>query len=154
MLSEEERREIAVEASRYPEPRAACVDALKVVQRHRGFVSDEALAAVAHALGMSAAELDGVATFYNQIFRHPVGQNVLHVCDGVMCWMQGAPALQKHLREHHGLAVGGTAEDGRLTLLVAPCLGLCHRAPALLLNGNPEGEVSPERLDRILARLS
>ncbi|MFA5531048.1 MAG: NAD(P)H-dependent oxidoreductase subunit E, partial [Thiohalomonadaceae bacterium] len=77
MLSEAEREEITQEAARYPERRAACIEALKIVQRHRGFVADEALAEVAALLGMSTAELDGVATFYNQILRCPVGRHLL-----------------------------------------------------------------------------
>ena len=151
MLSDREREEITEELKRHAAPRGACVDALRIVQNHRGFVPDEALHALAELLGMSVAELDGVATFYNQIFRRPVGRHVLHLCDGVMCWMQGAPALYAHLREHHGIAAGETTPDGSLTLLPAPCLGQCHRAPALLLDGEPHGDITPQRLDTLLA---
>lgn len=153
MLSEAEREEITQEAARYPERRAACIEALKIVQRHRGFVADEALAEVAALLGMSTAELDGVATFYNQILRCPVGRHLLHLCDGVMCWMQGEPALRAHLQAQHALQAGVTSADGRVTLLNTPCLGLCHQAPAALVDGEPETGLTPERLDVLLARL-
>lgn len=153
MLSEAERKAIMAEAGRYPEARAACIDALKIVQRHQGFVSDAALAEVAALLGMSTAELDGVATFYNQILRRPVGRHVLHLCDGVMCWMQGEPRLRAHLRAAHALDAGDTSADGRVTLLDTPCLGLCERAPAALMDGEPQGELTPAALDALLSRL-
>lgn len=153
MVSEAERNAIIAEVGRYPEPRAACIDALKIVQSHQGFVSDAALAEVAALLGMSTAELDGVATFYNQILRRPVGRHVMHLCDGVMCWMQGEPRLRAHLREAHGLNPGDTSTDGRITLLDTPCLGLCEQAPAALLDGEPHGELTPEALDALLSRL-
>ena len=77
MLTPEERTEIEAEFPHYPNRKAVCIDALKIVQRHRGWVSDEALRDIGELLGMSADDLDGVATFYNLIFRRPVGRHVI-----------------------------------------------------------------------------
>ncbi|KPV40498.1 NADH dehydrogenase [Thiohalorhabdus denitrificans] len=152
MLSEAERQAIAEERERWADPRAAGVEALKAVQEHQGWVSDEALAEAAEVLGMPVAELDGVATFYNLIFRKPVGRHVILVCDSVSCWLVGQEPLYAALQQRLGIAPGQTTEDGRFTLLPVCCLGRCERAPALLIDGEPVGDVSPERLDDLLER--
>ena len=99
MLTEEERREIEAELARYPDKRAVCIDAMKIVQRHRGWVSDENVRDIGELLQMTAAELDGVATFYNLIFRKPVGRHVIMFCDSVSCWIMGCDRVRDHLRQ-------------------------------------------------------
>ncbi|HEX8948005.1 MAG TPA: NAD(P)H-dependent oxidoreductase subunit E, partial [Dissulfurispiraceae bacterium] len=89
MLTEEERREIESELRQYKSTRAACVDALKIVQRHRGWISDTGVRDAADALRMTTDELDSVATFYNLIFREPVGRHVILICDTVSCYIMG-----------------------------------------------------------------
>ena len=153
MLSEAERRAIIAERDRWADPRAAGVEALKAVQEGQGWVSDEALAEVAELLGMPLAELDGVATFYNLIFRKPVGRHVILVCDGVSCWIRGQEKLFGALQDRLDVAPGQTTGDGRFTLLPICCIGRCDRAPALLVDGEPVGDVSPEGLDALLERL-
>ncbi len=156
MLSPEERAEIEEEAKRYPTRRALCIDAMKVVQKHRGWVSDEALADVAALLGMTPDELDGVATFYNLVFRAPVGRHVVLVCDSVSCWIMGAPRLRDRLCRELGVALGGTSADGRFTVLPVVCLGACDRAPAMMvdddLHGDLDPDVDPRRLPAALER--
>ncbi|HEU4618196.1 MAG TPA: NADH-quinone oxidoreductase subunit NuoE [Gammaproteobacteria bacterium] len=150
MLSHQEIHEIEHELSGYDSTRAACIEALKVVQRHRGWVSDEHLEDVAALLGMSPTELDGVATFYNLIYRRPVGRHVLHFCDSVSCWLLGAEGLAAHLRERYGAPSGHTTGDGRLTVLPIPCLGACDRAPAILVDGELHTDLDAPRLDEVL----
>ena len=86
--------------------RAVCVEALKIVQQHRGWVSDESIADVAEALQMTPAELEGVATFYNIIFRKPVGRHVILLCDSVSCWIMGCERLREHLQCTIGYRAG------------------------------------------------
>ena len=80
-LSAAEREEIEAEAAHYPRRDAVCIEALQIVQRHRGWVSDDSIAALAAYLGMEAAQVDAVATFYNRIFRQPVGRKVIYLCN-------------------------------------------------------------------------
>ena len=96
MLAPEERTEIEAEFPHYPNRKAVCIDAMKIVQKHRGWVSDEALRDIGELLGMSDADLDGVATFYNLIFRQPVGRHVIYLCDSVSCWIMGADRQCRH----------------------------------------------------------
>ena len=153
MLSPEERQEIEAELAHYPDPRAACIDALKIVQRHRGgWVSDEALNDVAERLAMSAAELDGVATFYNLIFRRPVGRHVILLCDSVSCWILGYEALREQLRTHLGIGFGETTGDGRYTLLPIACLGACDHAPVLMIDADLHLDLDTGRLGALLER--
>ena len=152
MLTPEERFEIEQELAHYDRKRAACIDALKIVQRRRGWVPDDALRAIAELLEMSVDELDGVATFYNLIYRRPVGRHVVHVCDSVSCWLLGADAITERLRERYGVSPGRTDADGRFTVLPIPCLGCCDRAPAMLVDGILHADLTPERLDEALER--
>lgn len=151
MLTEQEISEITVEASHYEEKRAASIEALKIVQRHRGWVSDETLREVADLLEMTADELDNVATFYNLIFRRPVGRHVIQMCDSVSCWILGYESIYEHLRERLGIAFGETTADGEFTLIPNPCLGCCDRGPALLIGDDLHTHLTPERIDTILA---
>jgi NADH-quinone oxidoreductase subunit E len=152
MLTEEQRREIQTEIACYPNPRAACVEALKVVQQSERWVSDPALEEVAALLGMSTDELDNVATFYNLIFRRPVGDHVILVCDSVSCWVVGYEQLRAALEERLEVGFGETTDDGRFTLLPVACLGACDRAPAMMIDEDLYGPVGPEALGEILAR--
>ncbi|MGC8526826.1 NADH-quinone oxidoreductase subunit NuoE [Acidiphilium sp.] len=131
-------------------PRAAGIDALKAVQKRHGHVSDDHLAEVAALLGMTPAELDGVATFYNLIFRRPVGRHVILLCDSVACWVMGATAARNLLRQRLGIEPGETTPDGRFTLLPIVCLGCCDRAPAMMIGDDLHGNLTPERIDAIL----
>jgi NADH-quinone oxidoreductase subunit E len=150
MLTPEERREIEAEFPHYPTKKALTIDAMKIVQRHRGWLSDEALRDIGELLEMSPADLDGVATFYNLLHRRPVGRHIIYVCDSVSCWIMGCDGLFGHLAERHGIRPGGTTADGRFTLLPIVCLGACDHAPAMMIDDDLHGDLDPAKIDRIL----
>lgn len=151
-LSPEEIAEIETEASHYEQKQAASIEALKVVQKYRGWVSDESLKAVAEILEMSPAELDGVATFYNLIFRRPVGKHVIMLCDSVSCWIMGCEKIGAQLKEGLGIDYGETTADGEFTLLPVTCQGACDRAPVMLVDGQLETHLDENRINKILAK--
>lgn len=105
-----------------------------VVQKHRGWVSDDALKAVASYLSMSPTELDGIATFYNLIYRKPVGKKVVRICDSVSCFIMGYDKIRHKIETELGIKLGQTTPDNEFTLLPTPCLGTCDKAPALMIN--------------------
>jgi NADH-quinone oxidoreductase subunit E len=150
MLTDGEMRAIREEMAHYPTARAACVEALKIVQRNRGWVSDESLEDVADFMDLPAAELEDVATFYNLIFREPVGKHVIHICDGVSCWLTGYENLRDYLCEQLGLCPGETSEDGLFTLLPIPCLGICEHAPVLMVDDELYVNLDAAKIDEIL----
>jgi NADH-quinone oxidoreductase subunit E len=151
MLSKENVQEIEAEMAIYPDHQAACVEALKIVQRSHGWVSDQDLIDVASILGMSPDELESVATFYPLIFRQPVGEHVLLVCNSVSCWMMGEPQLQKALSEELGIEYGETTQDGKFTLLPIPCLGDCDHAPAMIIDETLVHDIHPAEVGKLLA---
>ena len=152
MLTDDERREIEAEMARYPTRQAVCVDAMKIVQRHRGWISDESLHDIAALLKMTVDELDGVATFYNLIFRRPVGRHVILVCNSVTCWMLGADRVREQLSAASGADVGATSADGRFTLLPIVCLGACDHAPAVMIDRDLHADVDPTLAGELLVR--
>jgi NADH-quinone oxidoreductase subunit E len=147
MLSVEEINEIAAETAHYPKREAGCIDALKIVQRHRGWVSDESVQDIAVHLGMSATDVDCVATFYNLIYRKPVGRHVISICDSVSCWIMGYEQMRKHLHERLGIGFGETTPDNRFTLLPTVCLGCCDHAPAMMIDSDLHSDLDPKKID-------
>jgi NADH-quinone oxidoreductase subunit E len=152
MLSPDEIADIEAEVPRYRDRQALGIEALKIVQRHRGWISDMALAEVGAYLGIPREELEGVATFYNLLFRKPVGRHVIRLCDSVSCWLMGGTAVDRALGEKHGLIMGDTTADGRYTLVTIPCLGACDRAPVMLVDEDLHGNLDPDGLGAILKR--
>ena len=150
MLSSEERTEIEAELSRYPHKQAVCIDAMKIVQRHRGWVSEESIRDIAEFLGMSPDDLDGVATFYNLIYRKPVGRHVILLCNSVSCWIMGYERLRARLQQQLGIQLGETTPDGRFTLLPIVCLGTCDHAPALMINNDLHRDLTPDSGEHLL----
>jgi NADH-quinone oxidoreductase subunit E len=150
MISEEQKQDILEDLTHYPNPQAVSIDALRRVQRDQGWVSDEDLEDLAAFLEMTPDELDAVATFYNLIYRRPVGRHVIHVCDSVSCWLMGYEQVRQALEEVLGVTMGETTAEGRFTLLPIPCLGTCDHAPALMVDEDLHQDVSPDGLGEIL----
>jgi NADH-quinone oxidoreductase subunit E len=152
MLTPEELAEIEAEFTHYPQKRAACVEALKAVQRRCGWVSDESLSDLADFMEMTTDELDSIATFYNLIFRKPVGRHVILVCTSVSCWVMGYEQILDHMRERLGIGLGETTADGRFTLLPNVCLGACDLAPAVMIDEDLHGNLDTHKIEEILAK--
>lgn len=129
------------------------IDIIYLLQGHFGYFSDEALGHAARLTGKTVVEIEELATFYDFIYREPVGRFVIHVCDGVTCWMHHEEGLFRYLCERLGVSVGQTTPDGLFTILPTACLGNCHNAPAMLINGIHYGRLTPEKVDRILFEL-
>lgn len=152
MLTTEEINEIEKEAAHYPRRDAVSIDALKIVQRHRGWVSDESLRDIAAHLCMSPTDLDSIATFYNLIFRKPVGRHVIMACDSVSCWIMGGERVRERLQERLGIGFGETTSDNRFTLLPIACLGCCDHAPAMIVDGDLHSDLDPQKIDTELEK--
>jgi len=152
MLTGEEIKEIENAIHVVPYRKAACIEALKIVQSKRRWISDDSLKDIAAFLEMSPAELDSVATFYNLIFRKPVGRHIILVCDSITCWVMGYEKLHEYLQSKLHIRYGETTADDRFTMLPNPCLGTCDCAPALMIDHDLYRNVTPEELDEILER--
>jgi NADH-quinone oxidoreductase subunit E len=150
MLTEEEKEEI--EAAILPGiPRKeAITEALNIVQRRTRWISNEQVQEIADFLQMTPAEVDSIATFYNMIFRTPVGRHVIFICDSVSCHIMEYKKIHDHLQKRLGIPLGGTTEDNLFTYLPCACLGHCEKAPVITVDGQVFGNVTPEKVDQIL----
>ncbi len=133
--------------------RELAIDVLTAVQEHYGYLSDEAVAEAGGLLEMTPLEVDELATFYTFLYREPVGKYVIHVCDSVICWMEGEENLVEHLCRKLRIGMGETTADGLFTLLPVCCIGYCDRSPAILVNREVHGPLSIEKLDRLIEAL-
>jgi len=128
------------------------IESMLIVQRHRGWVSEECMRDLSEFLGLSVADLDGVATFYNLIRRKPVGRHVALLCDSVSCWIMGCERVRDRLCSSLGTPLGGTTADGRFTLLPIVCLGACDHAPAMMIDGKLHEDLDEQRIEEVLAQ--
>ena len=154
MLTKDEMLEIDGAIAQVPVKKAAGIEALKIVQSKRRWISDETLKDVATYMDMSAEELDSVATFYNLLFRKPVGKHVILLCDSISCWVMGYENLRSELEKKLEITYGETTADGRYTLLPNCCLGTCDCAPAMMIDNDLYRNIRLEELDNILEQYS
>jgi NADH-quinone oxidoreductase subunit E len=150
VLSETEVHEIEHELTHFPDGRAAGIEALKIVQKHRGWVPDGALEPIAKLIGIGAAELEGVATFYSLIFRKPVGRHVIKVCDSITCFLVGYEEINAALERQLGIRHGQTTADGRFTMLPICCIGACDKGPAMMIDDDLHYDLTPQGLAKVL----
>lgn len=148
-LSDNELADIDKEISHAPYREAVAIDALKIVQSYRGWVSDESLKAIAKHLHMSAAELDGIATFYNLIYRRPVGEKVILLCNSVTCWIKGYEQIREQISQHLGVGLGETTTDNAYTFLPVTCLGACDKAPVMMVGDELHENIDGNNLQQI-----
>jgi NADH-quinone oxidoreductase subunit E len=153
MLPEELKKTLVEKITHADHPREMVVDVMLALQDHHGFLSDDAVEAVAALLGMSPLEVEELATFYTFIYREPVGKYVIHVCDSVICWMDGYESLKDYLCKKLDIAVGATTADGLFSLLPVCCIGYCDLSPAMLINRKVYGHLTPQKIDEILEKL-
>ena len=152
MLTDEIRNEIEGEAVHVNPKSGACIDALRIVQRHYRWVSDEQVRDIAVQLDMSPDQVDSVATFYNLILRRPVGRHVIRICSSVSCYIMGYERVRDHLTQRLGVKEGETTRDGRFSLIPNQCLGDCDHAPSFMIDDDVHHDLDPMKIDAILEK--
>jgi NADH-quinone oxidoreductase subunit E len=152
MLSITEKQKIEDEIKKFPKKSAACIEALKIVQEERKWVPDEAVQDIAGILEMTTAEVDSVATFYNLIFRKPVGRHVILLCDSISCFVMGYEKILDILNEKLGITFGETTDDNRFTLLPIQCLGNCDLAPTMMIDNDLYSNLNKDNINGILEK--
>lgn len=131
----------------------ALMTILRRVQDQLGWVPPDSVPIIANVLNLSRAEVHGVATFYHDFRHHPPGRNVIRVCRAESCQAMGAKALADHIQRRLGIHFGETTADGAFTLDPVYCLGNCACSPAVMVNDQSLGRVTPERFDAAIATL-
>lgn len=137
--------------ARYPVKEGAMLPVLHLLQREWGYISDEAMLMVSTLLDVPPAKVMGVVTFYPMFHTRPVGRHVIYVCATLSCSLAGAEMVVSHLKDRLGISVGETTPDGKFTLLKAECIAACGEAPAMMLDDEIYGHLTPDKIDRLLA---
>src|SRR3954465_1841422 len=140
--------EIIAEHSRLEGPTLVILHAL---QEAFGYVPEPAIPMIAQALNLSRAEIYGVFTFYHDFRHEPAGRHVLKLCRAEACQAAGGDALAGGAEAKHGISIGNTTADSRVTLEPIYCLGLCATAPSAMLDGRVVGRLDEARLDALVA---
>lgn len=139
--------------TRYPTKQAALLPALWLVQEARGWISDRHMSEVAGLLGLTAAYVKGVVTFYTLYHQHPVGANFVQVCTTSPCNIRGAENVVRALLEHTGARdLGATSPDGRWTVIEVECLGACGFATPVLVNDVVVESVTPDTVPDLVRK--
>jgi NADH-quinone oxidoreductase E subunit len=148
------RRELDEVLTRYPNKMAALLPALWIVQRERGWVSQDAMTEVAEVLALTPAYVKGVVTFYTMYHQHPVGRYFVQVCTTSPCGACGAEETVAALLEHTGCGeLGVTSADGKFTVIEVECLGACGFATPVMVNEEFIESVTPDKVPELLAQL-
>jgi NADH dehydrogenase (ubiquinone) flavoprotein 2 len=151
----EVRKELDELLKRYPTKMAALLPALWIVQRERGWVSEESMAEVAAVLELTPAYVKGVVTFYTMYHQHPVAKYFVQVCTTSPCGICGAEDVVKALLRHSGAGeLGVPSPDGRFSVIEVECLGACGFPTPIMINEEFIESVTPEKVPDILQRLA
>ncbi len=145
-----EMREIM---SRYPEPRSALLPMLHLVQSVDGRLSDAGVKICAELLGLSQAQVNGVATFYSMYRRRPAGKHHIGVCTTTLCAVMGGDVLLKQMEDTLGIHEGETTEDGTFSLERLECNAACDFAPVMMVNWEFMDQMTPEKAEELIRKL-
>lgn len=138
-------------AAKYPSRRSAMLPVLWMVQEQEGWISQESMEEVGEVIGCTTAEVYEVVSFYTMFQQKPVGRTHLALCDTLSCAICGAMEVAEYLKEKHGIEKNKVTADGRFSLEYVECIGACSIAPAMLVNDRLEGNLTPEKIDSIIA---
>jgi formate dehydrogenase subunit gamma len=130
----------------------ALLPILHAIQNALGFVPERAVALVAEGLNLSRAEVHGTISFYHYFRETPPGRHTIHLCRAEACQAMNQRALEAHAKERLGVDFHGTTRDGAFSLEAVYCLGNCACSPAMMIDGELYGRVTPGRFDAIVSR--
>lgn len=152
-FSAEVEAEIDRHIAKYPVRRSAIIPLMFIVQRERGYLDPPGVAYLAKRLALRYTDVWEVATFYTMINTRPVGKYHIQVCRTLSCKIRGSDKITEYCSQKLGIKPGETTEDGRFTLSEVECLGSCGTAPMFQINFDYHENLTPEKIDQILATL-
>ena len=125
---------------------------LKEAQDKHGYLSREILAELAESLNLSLSDVYGVASFYSFLFTKPLGRNVIRVCKSLPCYLKNSQIIMDYIEKEIGIRPGETTSDGKFSFELTNCIGACDKAPAMMINQDVYGDLTPEKVSQILAK--
>jgi NADH-quinone oxidoreductase subunit E len=133
--------------------KGAVISILQEVQDTYGCVSKAAIQRIAEDTGIAASEIFGIVTFYSQFRLEPLGENVIKVCHGTACHLNGAEKVSDSICKCTGTREGETSPDGKFTVESVACLGCCSLAPAIMVNGEVHARLTTEKINNLVEEL-
>ncbi|OGO32583.1 MAG: NADH dehydrogenase [Chloroflexi bacterium RBG_16_56_11] len=130
----------------------ALIPLAQEIQEKIGYIPPEAIPRIAGSLGLFPSQVQGVVSFYSQLYTHPRGRNIVSVCRGTACHVRGGKSILKLVKQHLGVDEGQTTEDMEYTLETVACLGVCALAPNMMINKDTHGNLNPKKISRIFGR--
>ena len=152
-FSPEVEAEIDSHLAKYPSKRSAILPLMFIVQRERGYLDEPGVAYLANRLGLRITDIWEVATFYSMLHTKPIGKYHIQICKTLSCKLLGAEKIAEYCSKKLGIKPGETTADGRFTLSEVECLGSCGTAPMFQINFDYHENLTPEKIDQILAAL-
>lgn len=152
-LTEQTRLEMRELMARYPQPRSALLPMLHLVQSYEGYVTPEGIEMCAQELGLTEAEVAGVATFYTMYKRHPMGEYHVGVCINTLCAVMGGDEIWKRVTEHTGIGHDETTDDGKVSLERVECNAACDYAPVVMVNWEFMDTQTPQSAAELIDKL-
>jgi NADH-quinone oxidoreductase E subunit len=153
-LSKESKRKIEQALGRYPHKQAALLPILHIVQEQLGYVPEDAEEDIARIIEVPVVKVREVLSFYSMFLRKPVGKYHLQLCRTISCTLRGHRDMLKYVEQKLGIKDGETTADGNFTISTVECLAACETAPMMQVNEKYYGNLTPERIDEILASLN
>ncbi len=150
MISEKAKQRMRDLAARYPVARSAVMPALYIAQQEEGYITQDALEAVAEAIGLTVDDVESVATFYTMYYQQQPGKKVIKVCTSIACYLRGCDAVVDHFEKRLGIQRGETSTDGHYTFMTTECLASCGTAPVLQVNDEFVENVTLEMVDALV----
>lgn len=129
--------------------RGSLIPLLQSAQESYGYIPEKVIYYISELTGIPASEIYGVITFYAQFRLRPMGKNIVRVCEGTACHVNGAKSVLSTLQDELGIDVGGTTEDGVFSLLSVACLGCCSLAPVMMINDETHGNLTNDKIKKI-----
>ena len=136
----------------YHGKRWALIPLAQKIQEKAGYIPPEVIPIIARQLGLFPAQVQGVVTFYSQLYTHPRGNNIVRVCRGTACHVRGGKSILKLTKQHLGIDEGETTEDMEYTLETVACIGVCALAPNIMVNKETHGNMNPKKVARLFGR--
>lgn len=133
-----------------PQKRESVIPALQTVQKSKGYLPEKSLEAISKHTDTPLAKITGIATFYSQFYLEPQGEHTIKVCQGTACHIKGADEIFDELKRKLDVTAGEVTKDGKFTLTSVRCLGCCSLAPAMMVDEDVHGNLTPEKATEVL----
>ncbi len=149
-LMEKTVEEFKIDLINKRKTKGSLIPLLQSAQDTYGYIPEKVIHYISEIVGIPAAEIYGVITFYAQFRLKPLGKYVIRICEGTACHVNGAKDLLKTLQAELGISVGETTEDGLFSLQSVACLGCCSLAPVVMINEDTYGSLTSDKVRKII----